>query len=397
MSPIGTDVVQDLAGLDEDYLADFESVPSIQNLLPRHRSYYHHLTSTMKVKNIFGAKKTKDSQPSDFEIGTGRAPSVSDVAANAPPPAADTCTPKAVHEEHATAFNGANLTEELRIRSGSLSKLVQAVQNPVRRSRSKTVSESETDLTLSASNSIQEASTRPPNNRRPSWFKRTTTMKNENGTDVDGITTSESAVGNRDGLPIESKAESADSNALPPTPTQIDQVPKKSRPPNVRKKSKVSEPPRLPIDPKRPSLDNYRDPFIPEKFDFTILELFNEALASGTNLDSFCEPIELPYTNMLALPCPPHRIHKQGFWRRMAFTSFLLAGVTSLYESGMLLRAIYNLLCGNISSAPLLTLIVAGGTFVLTYILLVFWTQMEWANGKRSTAILFPKGVLLVR
>lgn len=366
---------------------EFSATPPI---LPP-ASYYN-----MKVKGIFGAKKAKDKQASGHDVGISRTTSVSDVAANAPPPEADTCAPKTVPEECAPAF--LNITEELRPRSGSLSKLVQAVQNPARRPRSKTVSQ--TDLTLTAPNISQEAPARPLNNRRSSWFKRAYTIHNDNVMDIAFMLNPESVIGNGNGddTPDVLKEDPTASNTSSPAPfAQVEQVPKKTRPLNVRKKTKGSEPPRLSVDPKRLPLDTYRDPIVPEKFDSTLLKLFNEALSADTSLDSFCEPFELPYTSLLALPCPPDRVRQQAFRRWMVLTLLFLAGLASLYETGIVLRTLYRLLSGDITSAHLLTIITAGGAFFLTYIILAFWTQVEWANGKRSTAILFPRGFLLVR
>ncbi|THH03368.1 hypothetical protein EW145_g6310 [Phellinidium pouzarii] len=129
-------------------------------------------------------------------------------------------------------------------------------------------------------------------------------------------------------------------------------------------------------------------------------ETCDNVLESGMVPNGFCHSTLLPNTSVLAIPCPP-RISRRLYLRRWTLAMiFLGASSCFLGEAAILLTLLahYSSVLSVQGTFRVFasSWITTGATCSAIFFVLCFWTQVEWAYGKRPTAILFPKRLLFV-
>ncbi|KAI5114843.1 hypothetical protein M0805_006984, partial [Coniferiporia weirii] len=160
----------------------------------------------------------------------------------------------------------------------------------------------------------------------------------------------------------------------------------------------VSAPAALPSYTRRPS-DPLADTLDPAYIQSAALVARSDALAQGVVPHDACQPGALPGISVLAFPCPA-RLTRRQHRRRWTYAMVLLcAAFGFLGEAVVTMRFLVHypeivriegaarvLACSSLN---------ATATCCAIFFALCFWTQIEWAYGRRSSAILFSKRLLL--
>lgn len=130
-------------------------------------------------------------------------------------------------------------------------------------------------------------------------------------------------------------------------------------------------------------------------------ETYMRYLEQGVIYGDHCSALPIPLTCLLGVPCPPRLARRLHLHRWSLATIFALLGANVAGVVVLLIRAFDDVWAAidGFSGMKLtrlgLVAILTAIVFVL-WVVTVFWTQVEWAHGRRSSTLLFSHRLLFV-